>query len=156
MGAGRPRERAVAAGAPEGPAIQRGTTGRLAAAGQVLDVVLGVVVDGLRVRFTQRVRGAMLGRLVLAHGNAEDEVTFAKMLGIPARVFGVVAEHVLRPALDGACQSVPLARDVDPAGVTLPLQRLVAVGCETACAKRSRAMFSAASSRRTPTTLPPG
>src|SRR4051794_22580784 len=98
---------------------------------QILDVVLGVVVDEPRVGCAQRVRGTLPGRLVLAHGDAENEVTLAEMLGIPARVVGVVAQHALQPALDGARQSVPLALDVDPADVAVPLQHLVAIGSET-------------------------
>ena len=63
-------------------------------------------------------------------GNAEHEVTFAEMLGILARVVGVVAEHALNPALDGAGQSVRLALDVDPANVMLARHHVVTVGCE--------------------------
>ena len=53
------------------------------------------------------------------------------MLGILACVVSVVAEHALQPALDGACQPVCFAIDVDPADVSLALQHVVAVGCET-------------------------
>ena len=53
------------------------------------------------------------------------------MLGVPACVVGVVAHHALQPALDGAYDSVSLAVDVDAADVVLPLQHVVAIGCET-------------------------
>ena len=102
-----------------------------AAGVQVLDVVVGVVVDELRICSAQGVRGALLGRLVLAHGDADDEVTFTQVVRVPACVLSLVAQRALQPALDVADHAVRFALDVDPADVRLARQHVVAVGRET-------------------------
>src|SRR3954451_24870272 len=53
------------------------------------------------------------------------------MLYVLARVRGIVAEHRLELAEDGAPQSVPLAAEVDPLDIALSLQHVVAVRPET-------------------------
>src|SRR4051794_8702022 len=53
------------------------------------------------------------------------------MLYVLARVRGIVAEHRLELAEDGAPQPVPLAAEVDPLDIALSLQHVVAVRPET-------------------------
>ena len=81
-------------------------------------------------RRAQRVGRTLLGRLVFADRHADEVVTGAEVLGVPAGVLGVVAEQRLEPPQELAAAAVRGAVDVDVGEAFLAVEDLVVVGCE--------------------------
>src|SRR3954471_6203773 len=97
---------------------------------QVFDVILAVIVEELRVRFPEGVSGSLLGRFIVAHGDADHVVAGAEVLDVPAHMVGVVAERRLELSPDVADHPVRFAFDVDPCKSLVAVKYVAAVSSE--------------------------
>lgn len=81
-------------------------------------------------RRAKRIGGSFFGRLIVAHGDADDVTTGAQVLRVPAHVVGVLADYRLEPSHNGACRTVRFAADVDPGKTLVTVKHVAAVGSE--------------------------